>query len=83
MISGMKIRRLLICLCFAGLAIPSSVSRADDDMPNYDARTMGYQQNLPTHMQDSSTLGAYFLFFPLMLITVGVMCKNSKRSHLD
>jgi hypothetical protein len=83
MMRGMKIRRLLICLWIAALAIPASLARADDDVPDADARTQGYPANLPTHMQGSSTLGAYFLFFLLMLVTVGVMCMNAKRSHLD
>jgi hypothetical protein len=83
MMERMKIRRLLICTWLACLAIPTTVVRADDDLPDYDARTMGYPANLTTHMEGSSTLGAYFLFVFLMLVTVGVMLKNSNRSHLD
>jgi hypothetical protein len=83
MMTSMKIRRLLIGLWIAFIAIPAGVVRADDDTPVEDGREMGYPGTINPHIKGSSTLGAYFLFFFLMLVTVGVMCKNANRSHLD
>jgi hypothetical protein len=77
-------RRLAICLLLASLAIPATVVRADDsDLPDYDARTQGYAAGVPTHMEDSGTIGAWFIFVPLAAVALGVLFKNAKRSYLD
>jgi hypothetical protein len=83
MMPAMRFRRLAICLWLSCLAIPATVVRAQDEIPDYDARTQGYPQGLPTHMEDSGTIGAWFIFVPLAAISLGVLFRNAKRSHLD
>jgi len=83
MMSAMKWRRAMICVWLAFLAMPLAPARADDSEETYDARTQGYDPSLKTHMEDSGTVGAWFVFVPLSLITLGVMFKNANRSHLD
>lgn len=77
-------RRVAMFVWLACLLVPAAAARADDDeLPNYDARTAGYPPEFKTHMDNGSTLGAWALFVPLAGITLGVMCKNANRSHLD
>lgn len=84
MMMCMKPRRLATVLWLACLLVPTAIARADDDeLPTYDARTEGYASQYKTHLENSSTLGAWALFIPLAGITLGVMCKNANRSHLE
>jgi hypothetical protein len=79
----MKWRRAAICVAMACLAMPLAPARADDSEESYDARTQGYDTGIKTQMDDSGTVGAWFVFVPLSLLALGVMFKNANRSHLD
>jgi len=84
MMTAMRFRRLAICLLLACLSIPATVVRADDDeIPDVDARTQGYDRSVPTHMEDTGTLGAWFIFVPLAAVAMGVLLKDAKRSDED
>jgi hypothetical protein len=82
MMAGMWLRRLGIFCWIAGLLVSAAPLRADDyDIP-YDARTQGYA-GPPTQLEDSGTVGAWFLWVIFSAIALGVMFKSGNRSHLD
>lgn len=83
MIRAMKLRQVAICLGLVCLAMPLAPARGDDAEETYDARTQGYESQYKTNLEDSGTVGAWFVFVPLSLLALGVMFKNANRSHLD
>ena len=90
--------RKLLLSCILGLvvvAVPLSARAADDDGKKRDARLEGYQQvdkekvdQQPTERRVSladpgSTTWVWLIMILFILITLGVLLKNAKRTHLD
>jgi hypothetical protein len=80
----MKLRRFLAISAVCGvLGMPAvaGAAAADEETPTHDARTEGYEQKV--QLEKSSTALAWFVLAPLALVTLGVLFKDAKRSHLD
>jgi hypothetical protein len=74
--------RFLATAAVALLAVLAPVIAIAQDEKNYpDARLEGYKDSV--FLDAGGTGGTITFFLILMLITVGVMFINAKRSHLD
>ena len=78
------LRRLSIAICLAIAIVamaPASARAADDESTSYDARIEGY----PTKVQlDAGSTGlTWLLLVVLGVLTVAVLFKDAKRTHLD
>jgi hypothetical protein len=72
---------LLLVLSVAMLAATASSARAqDDDAPKVDARLEGYP--VKVDVQGTTAL-TWLLLMVLGIVALGVLFKDSKRSHLD
>ncbi len=76
-------RRWLAALCLALtlLAWMAPAALADDEPEVYDARLLGYDKT--TQLDSSSTALIWLLLIVLIVLCVGVMFKDARRSHLD
>jgi hypothetical protein len=78
----MKFRRLIAVGAVCGvLGMPAIAGAADEEAPTHDARTEGYEQKV--QLEKSSTALAWLVLAPLALVTLGVLFKDAKRTHLD
>jgi hypothetical protein len=81
------IKKTIRAVCLAvvlALSIPStSLARNDDeDQPKeYDARILGYTQDVD--LKTGSTALSWLLLIALGVVSVAVLFKDAKRSHLD
>jgi hypothetical protein len=78
----MKQRFLSVCLAALVLlyaAVPLAL--AQDDEIKHDAKLLNYPQN--ANLGDGSTALTWLLLIFLILIAIGVMKMDAKRSHLD
>ena len=57
------------------------VVRADDENTSYDARIEGYTQKV--QLDSGSTALTWLLFVVLGVLTIAVLFKDAKRTHLD
>jgi hypothetical protein len=57
------------------------VVRADDESTSYDARVEGYAQKV--QLDSGSTALTWLLFVVLGVLTIAVLFKDAKRTHLD
>ena len=75
-------RKHLLSIIAAGVlfAAPSS-AMAQDEEKTYDARLAGHADNVV--LDTGGTALTYLLLAGLGVLCVGVMFKNSKRTHLD
>ena len=55
--------------------------RADDESTSYDARIEGYAQKV--QLDSGSTALVWLLFVVLGVLTIAVLFKDAKRTHLD
>jgi hypothetical protein len=84
MILGMKsLQRMLIAICLSAsiFAITPTIARADDEPTSYDARIEGYATK--TQLDASSTALTWLLLVVLGVLSVAVLFKDAKRTHLD
>jgi hypothetical protein len=63
------------------VAMPAVTARADDEPTSYDARIEGYPQKV--QLDSSSTALVWLLLVVLGVLTVAVLFKDAKRTHLD
>lgn len=79
----MKLRRFIAaCVTCCVLAMPTAARAADDEeAPTHDARTEGYDGKV--QFAKSSSVFAWFVLAPLAIVTLGVLFKDAKRTHLD
>lgn len=78
-----RVRRGFFSLiCCATLALSGSTAHAQDEEELPDARLMGYTGANKPALGGGSAL-SYVLVGFLGVITVGVLFKNARRSHLD
>jgi hypothetical protein len=79
----MKLRRFIAaCVTCCVLAIPTAARAADEEeAPTHDARTEGYDQKVQA--AKSTSAFAWLVLAPLAIVTLGVLFKDAKRSHLD
>jgi hypothetical protein len=79
----MKQRLLSICLCLAALLLlfTAPLALAQDDAPKPDAKLANYPPN--ANLGEGSTALSWMLLIVLIIIALGVMKIDAKRSHLD
>lgn len=65
----------LLCLAVAPLAVLA------EDKEAYDARLLGYPQTV--ELESGSTGLTWFLLVILGVLTISVLFKDAKRTHLD
>jgi hypothetical protein len=63
------------------LLAPVIVRAADDESTSYDARVEGYPQKV--QLDSGSTALTWLLFVVLGVLTLAVLFKDAKRTHLD
>ncbi len=70
-------------LAFAMLfAMPNHASAApDDEVEHYDARVQGYDPDV--ELKGSGTGGSWTMLILLGVVSISVLFKDAKRSHLD
>jgi hypothetical protein len=81
MIKQMKQRLFSICLGLLVLLYAAPPVLAQDDEVKPDAKLTNYPPN--TNLGEGSTALSWILFLFLIIIAVGVMKMDAKRSHLD
>lgn len=71
------------CMLCVVLAISSGTARAadDEDQPQHDARTEGYQVSVKVEKNGSAITWLLFVF--IGVVGMAVLFKDPKRSHLD
>jgi hypothetical protein len=74
---------LVLCLWVGALAVMLSpaVALAQDEAVERDGRLEGYQTKVL--VDNDSTALTWLLLVFLGMVTLGVMFKNAKRTHLD
>ena len=81
MMRVMKQRFLSACLAAMSLLYAAPLAVAQDEEPKYDAKLVNYP---PTaDLGDGSVALTWLLLIFLILVAVGVMKTDAKRSHLD
>jgi hypothetical protein len=75
---------LSAALCLPMLALPGQAMAQAQPNPleGADGRIRGYEQNSVV-MDDSSTALTYLALIALTVISVGLMFKSARRTHLD
>jgi hypothetical protein len=83
MLCRKSLKRILlgIGLTLAVLAAAPTRALADDEPEIYDARLEGYAQKV--QLDAGSTALTWLVLIVLGVLTVGVLFKDAKRSHLD
>jgi hypothetical protein len=84
MIEAMKLRRFIaafVTCCVLAMPTAARAAVEEEVAPTNDARTEGYEQKV--QLKNPSAVFAWFVFAPLGIITLGVLFKDAKRTHLD
>ena len=82
MIAAMKWRKLITALLLGlVLMFPAKARAADDEDVKNDARTEGYQAKV--QVEKSSVALMWLLFIFLAIVSLAVLFKDARRSHLD
>jgi len=71
---------LLLVMCAAAPKAYAS-SSSDDEPTEYDARLLGYDKTV--QLDSGSTALSWVLLIVLGIVTLGVLFKDAKRTHLD
>lgn len=75
-------RRTLAAVLISGvLALPATARAADEEEVLHDARTEGYPGKV--QIDKGSTALVWLAFIGLSLVSLGVLFKDAKRTHLD
>lgn len=78
----MKWRRTLAAIVILGvLAFPAAARAADEEEILHDARTEGYTGKV--QIDKGTTALVWLAFIGLSLVSLGVLFKDAKRTHLD
>jgi hypothetical protein len=77
------VQRILIAICLAVVVVatPMTARAADDESTSYDARIEGYSQKV--QLDAGSTALLWLLLVVLGVLSVAVLFKDAKRTHLD
>jgi hypothetical protein len=80
---GRPLRRMLIAICLAVAVVttPMTARAAEDESTSYDARIEGYGQKV--QLDAGSTALTWLLLVVLGVLSVAVLFKDAKRTHLD
>jgi len=83
MMMRMKWRRFMTtCITLCVLSFSTAAHAADDEeVPEHDGRTEGYSQKV--QVTKASTSLVWLAFIALTVISMSVMFKDARRSHLD
>jgi len=83
MLCGKSFKRILLGFGLIVMILASTPTRAlaDDEPDIYDARLEGYAQKV--QLDAGSTALTWLVLIVLGVLTVGVLFKDAKRSHLD
>jgi len=82
MIFTMKLRNSIAALIVGlVLALPGAVRAEDNSDITHDARTEGFTPK--AQVEKNSVALVWLLFIFLALVSMGVLFKDAKRSHLD
>ena len=81
-----RVRRWIATLVLAlGCALAGApvVTLAQDDDVEQEARLEGYGGNMNVKVENDSTGLVWLLFIVMAVISLGVLFKDAKRTHLD
>jgi heme/copper-type cytochrome/quinol oxidase subunit 2 len=80
---GRPLQRMLIAICLAVVVVatPMTARASEDEPTSYDARIEGYPQKV--QLDAGSTALTWLLLIVLGVLSVAVLFKDAKRSHLD
>ena len=78
----MKWRRSFTALILSGmLALPTVARAADDETPEHDARTEGY--NVKVQVTKASVALVWLAFLFMSVVGMAAIFKDAKRTHMD
>jgi uncharacterized membrane protein len=78
------IKRWMLAAALAMLLVasaPRSAMAEEDEPTVYDARIQGYDKNV--QLDSGTTALTWVLLIVLTIVTLGVLFKDAKRTHLD